>query len=502
VVAGANGSASRLDRFLRLFSDVRPGEGLSALLLAFNCFLILTAYSIIKPLRDALIVAETSPEFKSYMNVATVLALAAIVPVYGKLTDRFPRRRLINVVTWIFAGALGVLSVMGLAGLPLGIVFFVYTSIFGVMVIAQFWSFANDVYQREEGERLFPIIAFGASLGGVLGAGFVKQTIGQLGMYVPMALAAGVLIAGLLLTNYVDKRERRLREANIPDVRSTATIAASGVMPSPKTLEELEEWAAAEKTAFEAAERGEPLPGPEQGSGQSAFELVWNTRYLLLIGVLVMFLNWVNTNGGYILDTVVAEAATEAVASGATASREEFMGGFFGSFHSVTNLVALLIQLFLTSRIIKFAGVHRAVLFLPIIAMGVYSIIAFFPVLAAVRWSKTAENATDYSLNNTVRAMLFLPTTREQKYKAKQVTDSLFHRAGDMLSAVTVFIGSSVLSLGAAAFALFNLVLVVVWLGIAYAIGRAYRELVASGKPPETRRKAAAPHPFAVGDQV
>jgi len=495
-------SASRLDRFLRLFSDVRPGEGVSVLLLMLNCLLVLTAYYIIKPLRDGLILAEYSAEMKSYLSVATVLALAVIVPLYGKLTDRFPRRRLINVVTWLFAGALGVLCLMGLAGLPLGIVFFVYGSIFGSMIVAQFWSFANDIYRRDEGERLFPIIAFGASLGGVIGPTFVKQTIANLGLYIPMALAAVVLLLGLQVTNYVDKRERGLRESHLPDIKSTATIAASGVMPSPKTLEELEEWAAMEKAVFEAKERGEPLPEPEQGSGQSAFGLVWNTRYLLLICLLVMFINWVNSNGEYLLGSMVDAAATEAVESGSTQlSKGEFIGGFYASFYGVVNVVALLVQLFLTSRIVKFAGVGRAVMVLPIIAMGAYSIIALFPVLASIRWAKTAENATDYSLNNTVKNMLFLPTTREQKYKAKQVSDSFFHRAGDMLSAGTVFIGSTVLALSAATFALFNLALAIVFLGIAFAVGRSYRELVTSGRPPRTGRKAVE-HPFAVGDQV
>lgn len=474
---------------------------MSVFLLALNCLLVLTAYSIIKPVRDSLIIAEYSAQMKSYLNVATVLALVAIVPLYGKLTDRLPRRRLINIVTWIFAGALGLLSLMGLAGLPLGIVFFVYSSVFGVLLIAQFWSFANDIYQRDEGERLFPIIALGASVGGVVGATFVKQTIEQLGLYIPMALAAVVLLAGLQITNYIDKRERQVREAHLPDVRSTATIAASGIMPAPKTLEELEEWAAREKAAFEAQERGESLPEAEKSSGKSAFALVWSTPYLLLVCSLVMLLNWANTNGVYILDTVVAAAAEEAISTGSTQlSKGEFLGSFYASFYAVQNVVVLLIQLFLTSRIIKFAGVHRAVMVLPILAMGVYSIIAFFPVLAAVRWAKTAENATDYSLNNTVRAILFLPTTREQKYKAKQVSDSFFHRAGDVLSAATVFVASAI-ALSTTGLALFNLVLVAVWMGIAYAIGRSYRALVASGKPPQSRRQSVK-RPFATGYQT
>jgi AAA family ATP:ADP antiporter len=495
------GQATGLDRFLRLFSDVRAGEGFSALLLSINCGLILAAYYIIKPLRDGLVLAEYSAEIKSYLQVANVLALAVIVPLYGRLTDRFPRRRLINVVTWIFIGALGLFTVMGLAGLPLGILFFIYGSIFAVMIVAQFWSFANDIYRREEGERLFPIIAFGASLGGALGATFAGQIIEPLGLYIPMALAAGVLLLQLQITNFVDARERGIREAHLPDIKTTATIAASGLMPAPKSLEELEEMAAIEKAIYEAKAKGEPVDEPEAASGLSAFGLVWNTRYLLLICLLVMFLNWVNTNGEYILGKVISTAATEAVANGTTTlSAGAFIGSFYANFYAVVNIVGLLVQLFLTSRIVKFAGVNRAVMVLPIISMGVYSLIAFVPVLAAVRWAKTAENATDYSLNNTVRNMLFLPTTREQKYKGKQVSDSFFHRAGDVLSSATVFVGASVLALSTTAFALINLGLVAIWLVVAIAIGRAYTELVASGKAPPTRSKTVQ-HPFATGAQ-
>lgn len=101
-----------------------------------------------------------------------------------------------------------------------------------------------------------------------------------------------------------------------------------------------------------------------------------------------------------------------------------------------------------------------------------YMVIAFVPILTMVRWVKTAENATDYSLQNTVRHVLFLPTSREQKYKAKQAIDSFFHRAGDVLSAAVVFVGVNWLALKTTGFAAFNLFLVVIWLVLAVMIGR------------------------------
>jgi AAA family ATP:ADP antiporter len=102
---------------------------------------------------------------------------------------------------------------------------------------------------------------------------------------------------------------------------------------------------------------------------------------------------------------------------------------------------------------------------------------AFYPLLTMVRWVKTAENSTDYSLQNTVRQVLFLPTTREQKYKAKQAIDTFFVRSGDVLSAVLVFVGTKLLALTTQQFAMVNILLVGVWLILAFMVGREHHSL-------------------------
>ncbi len=485
--------ASALDRFLRLFTDIRAGEGLTALLLAANVFVILGAYYMIRPMRDSIVTASWGPEMGTYLQVANVAVLALLVPAYGRLADRFPRRRLISLVTWIIAGMLVAFAVAGMAGVGIGIPFFIFGSIFNVMIVAQFWSFANDIYKRDEGERLFPIVAVGASVGGVVGATFVGGLIEPFGLYIPMIMAAAVLLLGLLITNYVDTRERSIREAGLPDMKTTASIAATGAFEAPKSIEELEELAERERELFDAQERGEVVEGYEQpGSGLSAFQLVWRTRYLLLIGLLVLFLNWVNTIGGYILTRTFSEAAAAAVEAGGELSVGEYIGGYFASFFAVMNTVSLLIQLFVTSRVVKYLGVRWGLMLLPMYSLGAYGLIAMLPTLAVVRWTKTVENATDYSLYNTLRAMLFLPTTREQKYKAKQVTDSFSQRAGDVLSAGVVFVGTTI-GLTVSGFSAVVMVLVGGWLVAAFLIGREYDSLVASGRPPQPRGMRLAP---------
>ena len=131
----------------------------------------------------------------------------------------------------------------------------------------------------------------------------------------------------------------------------------------------------------------------------------------------------------------------------------------------------------LVDRIAQALGVRASLLILPVIALGGYALAAFYPVLGIIRWVKTAENATDYSLQNTLRGVLFLPTTREMKYKAKQAIDTIFVRAGDVLSALLVFLGTTYLAFETEHFALVNLGLVTVWVVFAVLIGRRFREL-------------------------
>ena len=446
----ANGGteSGRFERVLRLFTDVRSGEGATVLLLAANVFLLLTAYYFIKPLREALILDESGAEIKSYASALQALILLGAVPAYGALAGRLSRRRLINGVTLFFAACLVVFFALGQLGLNLGVAFFLWVGIFNLMVLAQFWSFANDLYTNEEGERLFPLVQFGASAGAVVGSVVVGRLIEPLGIWIPMLIAAGILIASLLVTNLVERRqEQRTERDRVPGVSDASAPVAKG---------------------------------------RGAFALVFQTRYLLLIALLILFLNWVNSTGEYILGSVVENAARTAVASGAAAglSVGEYIGEFYSNFFAVVNVAGLVIQLFIVSRVVKYLGIRVAIMILPIISLGAYGVLAFFPVLGVVRWAKTAENATDYSLMSTVRQTLFLPMTREQKYKAKQAIDAFFWRAGDVLSAVVVWLGTTWLAMGASDFAKFNILLVLIWLGISVWVGREYTRLVRSGQPP------------------
>ncbi|HWP37922.1 MAG TPA: hypothetical protein VNL18_10265 [Gemmatimonadales bacterium] len=474
---------TRLDRFLRLFTDVRAGESPTALLLMFNVFLILTAYYIMRVVREPLIVASGGAEVRSYSAAGQALVLLAVVPAYGWLASRVPRRRLVNVVTAIFVACLVLFYASARMGWRVGVPFFIWLGIFNVMIIAQFWAFANDVYTTNEGKRLFPIVGFGASSGAVLGAWLAGRLAGPVGIHELLLVAAAILAGATGITNLLDARERRRSEATLPSVKTSGVLPAATVQYRTETGEfrvPAGEYAQ-ESGHFKAVRPDQREPEEDVGSTGGAFQLVFRNPYLLLIALLVVLLNWVNTNGEYVLSKTVIAVAERTAAAGPAGgpTAEDLVLRFYSGFQTAVALSGLIIQLFLTSRVIRYLGVPAALLVLPLIALTGYALMAFVPVLLAIRWAKTLENATDYSIQNTVRNVLFLPTTREEKYKAKQVTDGFSQRLGDVLQAITVYAGTSLLGITTRQFALFNIVLVVAWLVTALAVGRRYRRLAA-----------------------
>ena len=453
-----------LDRALRPVADVRSGEGATALLLALNVFLLLATYYCIRPVREALILSTAGgPELKSYLAAGQAMLLLGLVPAYGALADRLPRRRLLNTVTAFFVACLVGFYGLTQANSPIAVIFFLWVGIFNLMIVAQFWSFANDLYTKEQGERLFAIVAVGASFGAVLGAKIAGWLIPVLGLPQLLLVAAGLLTLAVVISNLVDSRERSRCETHLPSHLTTAELPAATGEYQIQTVEDSEKLTVS-------------LPGIGPMSRPGTFRLVFGNRYLLLIALLVLVLNWVNTTGEYILGSTVSAAAKAAVAAGTAGglSESEFIGSFYSDFLFLVSVTALVLQLFIVSRIIKYAGVRAGVLVLPVLAFSGYAVLAFAPILALVRAVKIAENATDYSIQNTVRNMLFLPTSRDEKYKAKQAIDSFFQRAGDVLSAGLVFVGITLLGLETTGFARVNLVLAGIWLLLAVAVGREY----------------------------
>jgi ATP:ADP antiporter, AAA family len=442
-------SAEIIDRILRTSADVRPGESSNALLLALNIFLILTAYYVLKPVREALILQQGSAELKSYLSAGQVVLLTFIIPLYARLVASVSRRRLINIVTLIFAVCLLIFYGLARLGIRLDVPFFLWIGIFNMMIVAQFWGFANDFYSKNEGERLFPIVGFGASIGAVFGSSLAAKLIAPFGIYELMLVGCGLLILQAIVTNTIDrnaaKRQLRIIEG-------------------------------------EGSRKSDPAAAKTKGSDRNAFAMVFNKPYLLSMGLMLLLLNCVNSTGEYILGNAIRSAANAAVAAGKAGglSVQQVIGQTYAQYFSYTNITGVLLQLFVVSRLVKYLKVPACVAILPCISLISYNVLAFYPAIVVMLVAKVAENSTDYSLNNTVKNMLFLPCSRQEKFSAKQVIDSFFVRTGDVISAVLIFTGAAYLHLTARGFAIANVTLVLGWLVLAIGVGRRYRTLTES----------------------
>ncbi len=433
-------------KLLKIFTDIKPGEALTSLLLMFNIFLLLTAYYIIKPVRDALIIGEWSPEVKSYLGAASAVLLIFVVKAFSRIASLVPRQILITYVTLFFISNLVlfyILSVSGLSSKAMGIIFFLWIGVFNVMVITQFWAFANDMYTLEEGKRLFPMIAFGATFGGYMGSKISGWIVGPLGVYQMMLVSGAFLSVCILLTFIIHKREIERK----------------------KLLRE----------THRAETEQKPL---EKGGG---FKLIFQKKYLLYIAVFVLLLNFVNTNGEWVLSRVANLFAANALSSGTASGMTEnqLIVQFYAGFNSVMSIVSMVVQLFLVSRIFKWFGIRFAIFVLPLISLGGYSLIGLGAALSVVKYVKATENGTDYSLMNTTRHALFLITSREEKYKAKAAIDTFFHRAGDFLHAAFVLIGTTYFALNIQKAAVFNIFVVILWIFIGVLIAREHKKLTA-----------------------
>jgi AAA family ATP:ADP antiporter len=150
---------------------------------------------------------------------------------------------------------------------------------------------------------------------------------------------------------------------------------------------------------------------------------------------------------------------------------------FYSDLYFWINLIGLLLQAFIVSRLIQFGGFSLLVLATPLISLVAYFSMAIAPVLGIIKFMKIAENSSNYSINNTARHMLWLPTTKAMLYQAKATVDTLFVRIGDGLAALIVLLGTRVWSFSLFDFLIINIVLSLIWTGFAIYLSREYRRM-------------------------
>ncbi|MGH8250955.1 MAG: NTP/NDP exchange transporter [Steroidobacteraceae bacterium] len=432
----------RFERLLTLCTTVQPGEGRCIALLFLQAFSLMVAWYLIRPVREALILTEGDAELRSYAVGAQALLLIGLVPLYGLMIRNVAASRVFQRVILFFAFNLLLFFLLGLAGHKFGVVFFVWASIFAVMAVAQFWAFASDLLNVSTGKRLFGVIAVGISAGGWVGSRIASAAFEPFGPYGLMLASAAVLCGSVSLS--------RLAQHSVPP--------------------------AARSPAAAMGESGEV----RAGHWLSGFALIGRSRYLVGIAALVTLLNWISSTGDYVFSNWLSEIAGQQ----APEARAGFIGRFMGGFCSTITLVGLLIQLLLVSRIIQLAGIARALAVTPIAFVAGYLLVGFVPVFALLQSVLVVQKSLDYSLLNTTRSALLLPASREEKYQAKTAIDTVFFRLGDLLSTLSVFIGSRLLADNRLQYVWLILVLSAAMTLVAWLIGREYARRYDASRAP------------------
>ena len=472
---------TRTERFLQIFTEVKPGEGATAILMFANVFLILCAYYFIKPLREGWIAISdieglTKMEVKAYSSFIQAVFLLFVVGWYGHLSEKWTRSTLVTrttlfcisnmVIFWFFQPGLF------FKALPLsGIFFYLWVGMFGVFIVAQFWTFCADIYNDEIGKRLLPFIAIGATSGAAFGSEIVDLLVGSGLVPTEALLLAGTipLFISIILTRIVDGRQHQ--EANLYDknIKINNPEAEISETKSAATNKHLKKTKQRNRLSF-------LLDGAK---------IVFKSRFLFAVAMLTLLNNWVNTNGENLLFQVLQNnLAEQVIQQGITETQAilEFTRNgttaFYGNFYFWINVIALLLQSLVASRLLKYGGFGAIIMILPVIALISYSIMALLPILLIVKIMKIAENSTDYSINNTARHVLWLPVDSVSKYHGKPAIDTLYVRMGDGLAALTVLIGVQFLALSTTQFLVFNILLVIIWLFFSILLIKERQKLV------------------------
>jgi AAA family ATP:ADP antiporter len=429
-----------LARLMRPFTKVQPEEAATVVLMTGCAFALLTAYYLLKTARESLILLERGAEGKAYAKAAQVLLMVGVVHFYGQLARKVGRIKLLAIVFLFFISNLVVFAV--LAG----------TGVFSYTVVAQLWALAADIYTEEQGKRLFPVIAGGSTIGAVVGGIFAGR-LTPLGPQALMGTAVVILLGCVGVIVWIERR--------------AASVHVAG--------------------PHEDRHPDEPV------SSESAWHLLARDRYLLIIAGLVVFLNWANSSGEYLLDRTLVAAAHDAAAS--PEQQAVYINAFKANYFFWYNSIGGVIQLFAVSRVFKLIGVRNALFVMPVFALLAYGAAGLLPVIAVMRLVKIGENSLQYSLQDTTRNALFLVTSRVEKFVGKTAVDTIAVRIGAILTTVTVFIGAR-LAWSTATFAVINVGVALGWLGFVLLIRREHLRR-STEEPAEiaTEPHAAVPAP-------
>jgi len=414
-------------------TGVRPEEAGVVLLSAAYFFCVLSAYYVIRPIREEMGVAG-GVENIPWLFTGTLAAMLLAHPVFAAIVSRWPRRRFVTVTYRFFMLCLVAFYVV-LNALPpgetaaiwAGRLFFIWTAVFSLFVVSVFWSFMTDIYRERQGRRLFGLIGVAGTLGAIVGSSITAFLIESLSPATLLWFSIVLLECAVACVKGLDRRTGG---------RVTDT-------PSPASGDEVI--------------GGSPLDGIKH---------VLASPYLLGICALMLLF----TIGSTFLYNIQAAVMEQTFAD------PDERTSVFAQINLAVNALTLLTQLFLTGRIMRRFGVGLTLALLPLLSIAGFLALGAAPVFVVFVVFQVLRRAGNFALAVPAREVLYTVLPRRDKYKAKNFNDTFVYRAGDQVGAWS-FAGLGALGLGTAALAWSMLPVASVWLVVALWLGRRQREL-------------------------
>ncbi|WP_245840163.1 NTP/NDP exchange transporter [Pantoea rwandensis] len=378
----------RVPFWLRL-TPVRPEEVQALIWCMTYIFCVLSAYYVLRPIRDTFGI-DGGLHNLQWLFTATLLAILALNIPFAALSRKFPRKRFIPLVYRFFISHLLIFAVLKFTlaasqQVWLGRVFFVWLSVFNLYVVSVFWSLVSDIFSRERATRLFAMMAAGATLGAIIGSATTALLAQHLNTYGLFVLAA------LLLECAV---------ACVHRLNGFTHLAEPG-------------------------EAQEQQNRPLGGGTFSGIARIFTSPYLLNICLYMLFYS--------ITSTLIYFRQADLVRH--LFQTDSDRTAFFATTDLIVNVLTLLTQLFITSRVMSRYGTRWVLSLLPVITVLGFASLAYWPLLWSVVIFSILRRVSNFAFARPAREVLFTVLNREDKYKAKNVIDTAVYRAGDQVGA-------------------------------------------------------------------
>jgi len=386
---------NHLHKILSRIADVKQGEGTISVLLFSYFFFITAPYYIIKPLRNAFYLHTMGAKKLPQAYLLTAILMGFIVAFHSKVQEKISRQFLIIFSLIFFI----ITSFLFWVFFPyewswLAIAFYLWVNIFIIVLVTQFWITVNDIFNPREAKRLIGFFGSGGILGGLVGGeltGFLAKSKVDFDL---LLLAAGMLIVCAIVVEYIFIWQRK----RIP-------------------------------TAFDADIKEEEKE-PGKVGFKDCFYAVKNNYYLKLLAAVVVITIIIGTLIDFQFNSVVEK----------TGILSRNLTAFYGHFFGGLLVFSFLIQLLFTSNIIRRYGILIALLLYPLTLLFCSLGIAIFVNIYFAILLRGSDKSLHYSLNQSVRELIYIPISPEIKYKAKVFIDMFLNRFSKSIAAVVLLI--------------------------------------------------------------